>query len=177
MKKYLTLHFGTLIIFLALITLVERYFDAYYLIFWFGGMIGTLLPDLDQLVYVYLLSPKDLVSQEARVEISKKRYIGTWSRLVSSRRERAKLIFHTAQFNALIILLSVFVRTSSGSLFAHGLVLGFALHLFVDQYIDFKELGNLSKWFEKLQVDLDKDKTRIYLITNCIILLLLGLYF
>jgi hypothetical protein len=176
MRKYFTLHFLTLFVFFAAVTLLKRYFEAYYLLFWIGGIVGTFMPDLDQLIYIYLLSPSDPISQEAQSEISKRHYIGTWSRLIAGRRERTKLIFHTVQFNALFLLLSIFVLTSSASIFGHGLVLGFALHLFIDQYIDFKELGNLGRWFHKLQISLDQERLKLYLITNFILLLIFGLY-
>jgi len=176
MKKYFYNLYFFLFIFFTLITVYKQWFNPYYILFWLGGFLGTILVDLDEFVYIYYLEPNDPSSLNAKLEISKKHFVQTWKNLAATRRSRSKLIFHTATFNIFFLILAFLVLTSTGSIFGHGLVLGFSSRLFIDQMKDFRDLGNLDSWFRQIQLNLDRDRVKLYLIANFITLLVFGFF-
>lgn len=164
-----------MISFFILITIYRKWFDLYYIPFWIGGVIGTILPYLDQIIYVYVIKPAETSSQKIVAMVDRRDLLGAVRSLVEIRYQRDKLIFHNAQFQLLFLILTFFVVSSSGSVFGRGIVLAFSLHLFIDQIIDLMETGDLKIWFTKLPVDLDREQRRWYLVFNFLILLVLGL--
>ncbi|MBN1168568.1 hypothetical protein JXA63_01620 [Candidatus Woesebacteria bacterium] len=176
LKKEVFTHFSFMISFFILISLYRKWFDVYYIPFWFGGILGTLLPYADQLIYVYLIKPADTSSQRITAMLGRQDLLGAAKSLVEIRYHRDELIFHNAQFQLLFLILTFFVVSSSGSVFGWGIVLAFSLHLFIDQIIDLVETDSLKNWFSKLPINLDKQQKRWYLVFNFLILLVLGLF-
>jgi hypothetical protein len=174
MKKDLLTHFSFLISFFLFISLFKHWFAWGFLPFWFGGIVGTILPDVDHLLYIYFLKPHEAVSQKVSSLISEKKVRESWDVLVETRIQRPELIFHTAYFQVIFLALTLWVVTSSGSLFGRGLVLAFSLHILIDQFIDLMETKNLDNWFAKILMIKDKDHRRWYLAANFILLLVLG---
>lgn len=146
MKKEIFIHFSFLVSFFLLISVVKNWFDASYLMFWVGGLVGTVLPDLDHIIYIYLLRPNEFVAQRAAHMVRSGKLWESLNYLAETRYERTKLIFHTASFHIIFLVLSFLVLTSSGSVFGRGLVLSFLLHLVVDQFVDMTKMGSLSNW-------------------------------
>jgi hypothetical protein len=164
-----------MISFFILITIYRGWFDTYYIPFWLGGILGTIMPDIDQLIYVYVLKPTETNSRRVTAMLDRRDIFGAVKTMVEARYQRDKLIFHTAQFQLIFLMLTFFVVSSSGSVFGRGIVLAFSLHLFIDQVIDLVDTGGLKNWFTKLPVSLDKEQRRWYLVFNFLILLVLGL--
>ena len=104
------------------------------------------------------------------------KFLGTLKFLAETRSERKNLIFHTILFQAIFLVLTIFVLTSSGSLFGRGLVLAFYLHLLVDAYIDWKETGAMENWFKNSPITIPQDKIATYLIVNIILLAFLAIF-
>ena len=148
MKRDVLIHFIFLIAFNVLISVLKGWIDISYWPFWLGMILGTILPDLDHLVYVYFLEPNDLTSQRVTYSISKKEIFKSVALLYDTRRERLKLIFHTAWFQILFLILAIFVSTSSASVIGFGIVFAFSIHLLVDQLLDLLEVQNLDSWFK-----------------------------
>lgn len=70
MKKELALHFLSSLFLFIPISLVRHYFASTVLQtilsfwpFWLGALIGTILPDIDHIIYVYFLRPYEVTSQ------------------------------------------------------------------------------------------------------------------
>ena len=110
---------------------------------------------------------KSLIDQK-KYRLVAKSFSGTAGR-------RTRQIFHTAHFYLTFTALTFFVITSSNSLFGRGIVLGFCLSLLVTKYFDFRDLGNLDHWFDKLGLRLDKKQQKWYLIASLAVLLIFGL--
>lgn len=176
LRKEIITHFSFMIAFLSLITVYKGLYDLYYLPFWIGGIIGTILPDVDHLIYLYVLKPTDLSSQRVASYIGKGDVKSAVRVLYESRIERVSLIFHTAHFQLIFLVLAFLVVTSSGSPLGRGIVLAFALHLLIDQVVDFMETGNINNWFRQISVDLDAQQKKWYLGFNLAILLVLGFF-
>jgi len=176
MKKDIITHAIFLLSFFLVITLIKHWFNFIYLYFWLGGMVGVFLPSLDHIFYAYVLRPYDQTSQDIKNLFSQRQFRRAFSLIYSTRRERTKLVLHTAYFQIIFLVLSFLVITSSGNLFGRGLVLAFSLHLFIDQVIDYMEKKDLGNWFKDLAITMDNDKTRIYLILNIFALCFLGFF-
>jgi len=174
MKKELVTHFSFAVAFFILISLLRGWFDLTHIPFWAGGIIGTFLPDVDHLIYVYFLRPHESISQKASQLMGNKDYGRAFSLLADSRTERSKLIFHTGYFQIIFMIFTFLVITSSGSLLGRGLVLAFSLHLLVDQYIDLTETGRLATWFKEFPANLEGKQMRWYLIVILVLLLIFG---
>lgn len=172
MKKEILLHTLCAIALFAAITLLKSWFNISYWPFWAGALIGTILPDIDHILYVYFLRPQELNSQRAVYTIQNGGLFRTWQFLATTRAERKGLIFHTAHFQIVFLIFSFLILTSSGSLLGRGIVLGFLLHLIVDQGVDFWYSNSLQNWFSKLPITLDKNQTTYYWVANVLILLI-----
>lgn len=177
MRKELTIHIVTVVVFLLIITILRRYFTPAFILFWIGGLAGTLLPDVDHVIYVYLLRPHELTSQRAQALIAKKQYFPALDLIYTNRAERRNLIFHNAWFQVLFLIMTYWVLVSSNNLFGRGLMLAFSLHLIVDQFMDLYYTDSLKNWFEGLQIQLTKEKSILFSIAGLLIIAFLGLVF
>lgn len=175
LRKELITHFSFTVSFFVIITIFRRWFDLYYLPFWIGGILGTIMPDLDQLIYIYFLKPTETGSQRITAMLDRRDVMGALKSLSEARYQRNKLIFHTAQFQLIFLVLTFFVISSSGNYFGWGIVLAFSLHLLIDEVVDLMETKGLKNWFTELPIELDKEQRRWYLVVNFLILLVLGL--
>jgi len=137
--------------------------------------VGLLLPYIDHLIYIYVLYPGADVSVRVKQFIKNKDLKEALSVFAGSDGIQTRKIIHTFYFQALFLLLSVMVITSSGSLFGAGLVLGFSLHLWVLQLKDFMDTGSINNWFERLGSVLDKERQVWFLVGGGGALLLAGL--
>ncbi|MEK7111690.1 MAG: hypothetical protein AAB875_00005, partial [Patescibacteria group bacterium] len=129
MKKEIFIHLAVLVSLFIFISIARGYLSLSYWPLWVGALFATLLPDLDHVLYVFFLRPQELTSQRVGYMMGKRDFWGSLELLAETRSERSKLIFHTATFQLIFIVLTFFVLTSSGSLFGRGLVLAFFLHL------------------------------------------------
>jgi hypothetical protein len=172
MKKELVTHFSFMIALFIFISLYRGWLDLTYLPFWVGGVLGTILPDLDHLIYVYFLRPGEITSREIASLIEKREAVKSLVLLAETRAERKHLVFHTLQFNILFLLFVFLIGTSTGSYLGIGLVLAFSLHLLIDQIVDFMETGSLSNWLRQVNIELSSEQSRWYLILNIVVLLI-----
>jgi len=175
-RREIFIHLSFLVSFFIFITLFKRWFTLEYWPFWAGGLIGTLLPDLDHVIYALYLRPNDLNSQRVNYMIKRREIWETIKFLAETRYERTKLIFHTATFQIIFLVLTFWVISSSGSPFGRGLVLAFALHLSVDQIVDINETGGLANWFRDFPFwkPTDKRQAQIWWGVGLLVVFLFG---
>lgn len=177
MKKELATHFSFLIALFILVSLFRGWLSLNFAAFWIGGIIGSLLPDFDHLIYAYFIRPHEVTSQRVASLVSQQKFLKTWELLALTRGERRELIFHTAHFQLIFVVFAFFVVTSTSGLLGRGIVVAFLLHLLIDQIVDLKEVGTLEHWFSKLPIRLDREDRRWYLIGNGVLILLFGFLF
>ena len=177
MKKDLLTHFSFFITYFLLVSLLRRWFSPEYIVLWLGGVIGTFLPDVDHLVYAYILKPKEADSMKASTLISQQEYTKSWNLLIQTQGNKSDLLFHSAFFQTLFAILAFLIVTTSGSLLAKGLVLAFLLHLLIDQVTDLAEKKNMDRWFEGFPISLDGIQKRWFLVGNIVIVLVFGFLF
>ncbi len=174
MKKEILIHYSFLISLFIFISLTKDWMNLSYWPFWVGGLVGNLLPDLDHFIYIFFLRPHELTSQRVGYMMGKRNFSKSFRLLLESRSERKKLIFHSGIFQLVFVILALLVVTSSGSLFARGIVLAFFLHLLVDQAVDYLETGNLSNWTGGYEIEITKKQIKIYWLIMFLVLILLS---
>ena len=174
MKKELTVHFVFLVSFSIFLSLARGWLDLSHWMFWIGGIVGTVLPDLDHLVYIFFIKPHELTSQRTVSLLGKKEVLKALNLLAETRSERRQLIFHTVGFQIIFFILTFLVVTSSGSYFGTGLVLAFSLHLLVDQLVDFFETDSLDNWFKQIPFKLEREKIVFYWLAVLFVFLFLA---
>jgi hypothetical protein len=178
-KKEILTHLSYLFVFTVIVVLLKGWIkldlDNAKIVglFILGGLLGTALPDIDHLIYVYLLRPQDLTSQRVDYLMAKHQVWQMFELMASTREERKQLIFHTAHFQIIFWILSFLVISSTGSIFGAGLVLAFSLHLLVDQLLDLLKLDHLTNWFRAVNIEMEKEKYMFYWIGNLIVLFVL----
>lgn len=160
MRREIFLHFSFWFSFFVFVSIINGLFDWRYLPFWLGGIIGTIMPDIDHLLYLYL-KPQELTSQRVNFLVNRREVKRVFTLLYETRSERRNLIFHTAFFQVIFAVLAFWILTSSGSYFGRGLVLAFSLHLLVDQIVDLTEMQSFDNWlkYSPWYIDLPKAKT------------------
>lgn len=173
MKKELALHFLTSLILCVPIFLL-RYLSLNNWPFLVGVVIGTLLPDIDHIIYVYYLRPYEVTSQRVMYDVKQGNLSQSWNLLSATRSERTNLILHTILFQLIFLILGFLVFTSSASLLGRGIVLAFLLHLLVDEYLDLKQTGNITNWFKNIPIQLDNTQLKVYLTFNFACILIFG---
>jgi hypothetical protein len=174
-RRELFIHFAYWLSFFIFTLIIDKNLTLNYWLFWFGGLVGIFLPDIDHLIYILFIKPHELTSLRVMFLTKKKEIARAVSLLYVTRGERNDLIFHTIFFQLILFVLTFWMVSSSGSLFGQGLVLSFALHLFVDQIIDYEETGSINSWFNLLPYKLNPDQSRVYILASLFIIFVLGL--
>lgn len=176
MKRELLLHYLFWFAFFLFVAIFKNYLALNAWLFWIGGIVGTLLPDIDHVVYVLFLNPNELTSMRFSSLIAQKETWRAVELLYETRGERRGLIFHTIFFQIIFLVLTFWMLSSSGSLFGKGLVLAFALHLSIDQIVDLTELGSFANWLKFSPIEFDFSKAKIYWLVTTVLLVLFGFF-
>lgn len=150
MKREVFIHFSFWFSIFVLISIIKQNLILTYWPFWVGGVVGTILPDVDHLLYIYLIKPYELTSQRFGQLIKEKDLARSIQLLYETRTERKNLIFHSQFFQLIFLVVTFWIMSSSGSLFGKGLALAFALHLSVDKMIDLYDLNQFNNKNEKI---------------------------
>lgn len=116
-------------------------------IFLLGLVLGTFILDVDHLVYWYFLKPSLEESKKAREFVSQKQYKQALFLLAENHRTHTSLVFHHFIFQAVLLIVSFFIISSTTSIFGKGLVLAMSAHLLLDQFVDLKTSpDHLKNW-------------------------------
>jgi len=177
MRKRATVHLAFGIGFFVLVTLFKGWFSLVYLPFWVGALVGVFLPDIDHLIYVYALKPHELTSQRVSRMVENGRPRDVLRVLAATGGEREKLVFHAALFQIIFLVFAFLVVSSSGSLLGRGIVLGFLLHLLIDQLRDFKEKNTIDHWFHNVNLRPTQEQAKIYLAAHSLALFVFAVIF
>lgn len=132
-----------------LVSILRWKIDLGLIAIWFGGIIGTYLLDIDHLLYWYILHPEADDSRQAKILFKNQDYKGIYQLLSAVHQSHTKLIFHTALLQIVLLILSVYVLTSGGSVFGSALIMAANLHLLKDVWHDYFARGKTAaiEWF------------------------------
>jgi len=180
-KEELKRHLTPLIIIFAVTSLIWILFKSpwYNFIYLFFGLgWGAFLLDLDHLVYWLYLNPNTEESRLAQVAFKKYDFVSLLKLLESTHKKHVSLIFHHYFFQVVLALISVFVFTSSDSIFIKSTLLSLNIHLLIDEIDDYRhDKKHLQNWLfarESKQLSINfLGKYIGFFITLCIIFTLL----
>lgn len=171
MRKEIFIHLSATVSLIVFVSLFKGWVDISYWQLWLGALLGTFLPDLDHLVYIYFLRPYELTSQRVGSLVAGRNFSGALSLLYTTRSERGKLVFHTVIFQLIFFALSFMILTSSGSLLGRGIVLAVLLHLVVDQLVDWLNTNLLTNWFRDVPFSFNQSQQKVYLLAASLLTL------
>jgi len=166
MKKEIINHLLFWLGYFIFLTIANSLYSFSYWPLYVGGLIGLFLPYIDHLLHVFVFKPHELTSSRAIQLFKNKQYKEAMLLLHDTCDERKDSIFHTVQFQLVFIVLTFWVVTSSGSLFARGLVLSYFLSLVI---------YNLKKFIKSELILENQDNSRIYFSALVLALFIFGL--
>lgn len=145
--SYHLLASGILFILVSIFLVIFKAENIAILIVFFGIFIGSVILDLDHIIFWYFLKPNLEESRLARAAISHYDYKSVYRLLRTSHQSHHNLVFHHYFFQSILAIFSIFILTSTNSIFASSLILSLNLHLLVDEYIDYLDNPKiLQKW-------------------------------
>lgn len=119
----------------------------YFVYLFFGLLWGSFFLDLDHLIYWLYLQPQLPESQKAGQYLHAKDVKSLLDLLTKTHKRHTSLIFHHYFFQIALALISIFIITSSGSIFTSAFILALNLHLLVDEVADFNQNPTrLQRW-------------------------------
>ena len=150
----------------------------YFLYLFLGFLLGSFFLDIDHIIYWLYLRPDLEESKLASEFIKQKKYKQIIRLLEKNHKTHTSLIFHHYFFQVILALISVFVFTSSISIFTKGFVLALNIHLIVDEIIDYRSNPrHLLEWLfarEEKQVPLKSIHYYVFtFLTFCLVFTLL----
>jgi hypothetical protein len=138
---------GAFFVFTSILWIVFRASPFSIIALLLGLLIGTFLLDTDVLVHHLLFHPDSEVSTQIRLLFDHKDYKGLASLLLSHHLREDNYIFHHLQFILALLVISLFVFTTSASILGGSLVLAIHFHLFDDISTAFKaDATRLQSW-------------------------------
>lgn len=174
MRRETFIHFAFWFSFFVIVSIFRNYLSLNYWQFWVGGIIGTILPNIDHLIYVLFLNPQELTSQRVSFLLKRKEILRILTLLSETRSERKNLIFHTLVFQIIFTIVTFLIFSSSTSILARGIVLSFSIHLLVDQLVDLLELKDLKNWGKLSSEDLNYRNSIIYIFVMFLLVCIIG---
>jgi hypothetical protein len=142
---------------------------------WLGGMVGFMLVLADRLIYIYWLKPHEQLSQQVRYYLAGGRWKQALSLLIARRQEQWQLVFRSFLFQVAWVPLALFALTSTGELFAGGLLMGMGLHMLYDDWMDQKRdpawLNRVLFWQVKRPVGMREQGWFLALLTAMFVIL------
>lgn len=165
MKKDVINHLSYFVSYFVFLVIANSLYSLAYWPLLIGGIVGLFICYADHLLHIFVFNPQELTSQRIIQLVKKKQYKIALKLLYNTNDERKNLVFHTIQFQIIFAILTFWVVSSSGSLFARGLVLSYFLSLVI---------YNLKKMIKKEIILEDIDKSRIYFSFQVLALFIFG---
>ncbi len=178
-KKEIILHLETGVVLALLIEffwLIQKQPLINFFLLWLALIIGSFVLDLDHFLYWFFLYPKKEDSLRAKKLWQEKNLSAILKLLGEEYKTHTSLIFHHFYCQLVLIILSIFIFTSTKSIFGRGLVLFLNLHLLVDQVNDFlTNPVHLKEWlFARMNFALPEKFLKYYLALLGFVFLLLA---
>ena len=98
-----------------------------------GVFIGVVLPEIDNLIYVFFINPQELTSQRASYLFKRGNIISAIRLLKETKLGRKTLVFHSDIFLIIVLVLGFWLLTSSASFLGKGIIWGMTANLVVDR--------------------------------------------
>lgn len=119
-----------------------------FALFLAGGAIGYLLFYLNYFLYPYFAEKTDELSLKAEEYYQKKEFV-MGLKFIELNEEKMKFhVLKTALNFGILLLMTIFVSSSSGSFLGSGVCFGLLFHFNIKLLEDYKNPLLLSQWFE-----------------------------
>lgn len=177
-KKF-ALHIIAILVFSVVVLLSKRIVDIpSVVLFLLGGVIGTMLPELDHLLYIFVSNPHELTSARTFALVKAGQIKRAVELIIATKDERPQRMFHTLWFQLCFFLLTVLLITSSAHIMGHGVVIGFSLHLLVSQVYDLFVKGNINQWFDSMPILIEGKNNQVFFwVIALLVTTLLAIFF
>ena len=144
--------------------------------FLLGGAIGYFLFYLDYLLYPYLADKTDELGQKAECDYFSKKDFLTGVNFIMLNQD--KMAFHTIKTAVnfvILIVLTFFVSSSSGSYLGSGAAYGLLFQFNYHMWGDYKNPAALNVWFSQIQKAIDPRYQRYFVFAVVILSVLISL--
>lgn len=177
MQQELKQHLLPLLIFFVLCSVfwLGRGVPYYnFFLLFFGLSLGAFFLDTDHLIYWFVTHSYLEESKIAMLAAKKGDYLSMLKILQAQHKTHTSLIFHHVIFHLVLLAVSAFVFTSTGSIFTKAFLLAINWHLFMDIYYDYShDKAHLQTWlFARLKQQLPQAYLKHYVYLNFACLLL-----
>lgn len=170
-------HFLATLVWLIFVTLLKD-LSRNLIYLWLGAFAGTFILDIDHLIYWFWFRPEKQDSLLAKMLWRKRDFSGLLALLARYHDTHTRLIFHTALFQVILLIVSLYIFTSGGSYFGSGLVAALNIHLLKDVAEEYlrKRYGHLNNWlFWQIGKKISAEAQKIYLLSVTFVFILLSL--
>ena len=142
-----------------------------------GFTIGYFILDIDHLIFWLISNNKLPESIHFQQLLINKHYKQAFVYFKNNKTNHLNLIFHHFYFQIIIIPITLFVLTSTSSIFSKSVIFALNFHLLHTVYQDLKlDPHRLQTWlFARMKTQLPLSFLPVYLKINIAIIILLGL--
>lgn len=145
-----------------------------YVFAFLGFAIGAFFLDLDHLIYWFYINPNIEESRLAKIAFDKRDFQSLLKLLESTHYQHTNMVFHHYFAQIVIAIISIFIFTSSSSIFAKSFILAINLHLLVDEIKDFRSNpAHLQDWLfarESKQLSISSLKYYLYIFSFLVLI-------
>jgi hypothetical protein len=164
LKKEVSSHLLVTFVYFLIVSLFRLDLGIGLILLWVGGLVGTFLIDVDHIILGLDNQNKAVWAEKFRFLWQKRKYQSAIYHLFESHLEHRQLIFHSVLFQPILLIMTLFVLTSTGSLFGSGLVMSMNLHLLKDEWQCYQKEKNLGWLFWPIKREFDQRAQRAYLV-------------
>jgi hypothetical protein len=152
---------------------MSKFPPIYVLVVLLALLLGSIILTSDHFIYWFALRPNTEESRIAKAALNQRDFKSILVLYKTTHKNHNNLIFHHYFFQVILVLISLFVYTSSIGIFTKVFLLAINLHLLIDEISDyFLDKKTLQKWlFAREEKQLSLDYLKYYLIVFGILIL------
>ncbi|MCL5411355.1 MAG: hypothetical protein M1150_01255 [Patescibacteria group bacterium] len=166
--------FAIAVIYLIIITFLKGHTDWFFVT---GGLTSIFLIDLlDRFSFIFVTEPSLDSSHLIRQNLKKldfKPLIDGWPDYQQAK-ERT---LHSVLFQTALVIFTFYAVSTAADTLIVGFLFGALIHLWLEQYLDFKKFGTIEHWFFLTGIIPSPTQATVYLIAAGIVFVLLSWQF
>lgn len=129
-----------------------------------GGALGYLLYYANYFLYPYLSEKTDELALKTEEYYQKKEFVMGIKFVELNEEKMTFQILKSALNMGILLILTVFISSSSGSFFGSGVCFGLLFHFNMKLWEDFKRPLALNQWFEWVKKPVEEKYQRLFVI-------------
>ena len=124
-----------------------------------GWILGWMLAEVDQVFYALTCDPAEATCQRVKREMTLKRWKSAWKILEETQRERRERPVRNMLTVGVLLVMGIWMATSSASFVGMGMVLGLTGRLYIEAW----EGKNYSGWYWVFKREFTSGEHRIFM--------------